>query len=410
MRSGYPALLTAVVLVLAALSFGPARAAEEVKLPPGVEMPPQPQSWRAPPVDMTPPPAEARWGAEWEPADPLPLPLAGHAAVLHGDHIYVIGGVSGREHLGQRDVWMAKVSKKGALGKWKKTSPLSAPLGFASAVLASGRVYVAGGSGRMGMQHIYEKVYSAEVKKRGGLSAWREEEALPEKLVHHGLAACEGYLYVLGGFNGQEYRQVLNYAPIGEDGVLGEWRTADALYPHPIGRTYLTSVGPDLLAVGGLWYDSQGEHVSSLVMRGRRAADGNVTAWDGKDTPKVAAGPLRYSLADHAGVTGENFVYVLGGSGPDSPGVPTTQASWISPEKGWLTDWQFGPKLRRFNVLGGPQDARLFHTAAVLAGDFLYVLGGYLYVREPTAEVLVMRLREYADPEWLKAKRARADR
>ena len=394
--------------ILAAVAARPAGSAEEVKLPPGVKMPPPPRVWRAPPANLTPPPAEAGWAAEWTPARPLPLPLAGHAAVVSGRHIYVVGGVTGREHLGQRDVWRTKVSKRGALGKWKKTKPLAVPMGFTSVVLAGGRIYVIGGSGRIGMQHIYDKVYSAQVKKRGGVSAWREETSLPDRLVYPGATACGGFLYVLGGFNGQEYRQVLNYARIGEDGSLGEWKTADALYPHPIGRTYLTSVGVDLLVVGGLWYDSQGEHVSSLVLRGRREPDGNVTAWDGQDTPKVAAGPLRYSLADHAGVTGEKFVYVMGGSGPDSPGVPTTQANWVSPVRGWLTDWQFGPKLRRFRELGGPQDARLFHTAAALVGRHLFVLGGYYFVRQPTDETQKMELREYAEPAWLKARRARA--
>jgi len=335
------------------------------------------------------------------------MPLAGPDAFVSGRYIYVLGGLSGREHLGQRGVWVTKVGKSGDLGKWKKTKPLPVPMGFVVATQARGRIYLAGGSGRVGMQHVYDKVYSAEIRKRGRLSGWREERSLPAKLVHHAATFLNGNIYVLGGFDGQKYRQTVHYARVNSDGTLGEWMTGEALYPHPVGRTFMSSIGSDLMVVGGLWYDSQGEHVTSLIMRGRLAPDGNVTEWTGEKGVKIASGSLRYSLAEHAGVKGENFVYVLGGSGPDSPGVPTTQASWMHPEKGWITEWQFGPKLPRFDVLGAPQDARVFQGAAAIVGDFIYMLGGYLFVREPTASVWKQKLAEYEEPSWLKAKRAK---
>ena len=149
-------LIGMALLVIPAV--GPAADEQTLKLPPGVKLPPQPRAWLAPSVDMTPPPAGARWGTTWERGRALPLPLAGHNAIGSGRFLYVLGGVSGREELGQRNVWMSKISRDGALGRWKKTTPFPNPVAFAEAVLAGGRIYLIGGSSRVGMLNIYTQV------------------------------------------------------------------------------------------------------------------------------------------------------------------------------------------------------------------------------------------------------------
>jgi len=378
---------------------------DEIKLPPGVKLPPQPREWLAPRVDMKPP-AKARWGTGWERGRSLPLPLAGHNAVGLRPYVYVLGGVSGRDELGQRSVWMSKAGKDGKLGRWRKTKPPPRPVAFAQTVLAGGRIYLLGGSSRLSIQNLYNMVSSAAIRGNGGLSAWREEKPLPTGVVYHAATACGGYLYVLGGFNGREYLKTLSYAKINPDGTLGEWREAKAPYPHRVGRTFLTHVGSDLLAIGGLWLDTQGEHISSLIMRGKRASDGDVTEWVDEGGLKIASRSLRYSLAEHAGCQGDHFVYVFGGRDPDSLGVSTSQASWINPVEGQLTGWQFGPKLPLYGVLSVmPQNARLYQTASAIVGNTLYVLGGFLYTRELTPEVWVQSLKPYQEPYWLKTKK-----
>jgi hypothetical protein len=398
--------LRALCLVMLAVSAAalPAAGEEPVKLPPGVKLPPQPHEWIAPSFDMTPPSAEARWEGTWKRGRALPLPLAAHCAVADGQFIYVMGGVSGRDHLGQRDVWMSRSGEDGGLGKWKKARALPVPTAFGGAVLAGGRVYILGGSSREVLQNLYDKVCSAPLKG-GSLGAWREERAMPSKLLYHAVAACGGFVYVLGGFNGNEYSRDLLYAKLNPDGSLGEWAKAKGRYPHPIGKTFMTVVGGDLVVAGGMWNDSQGEHVTSLIMRGKCAPDGDVTEWVSEDGIKVAARPLKFSLAEQAGASDANFAYMFGGRDSFSPGLATTQASWINPVKGHLTRWQFGPELPLFGVRGAPQGARLYQTAAVIAGDYVYVLGGFLYIREPTAEVLVQRLKPYQEPSWLKSKK-----
>jgi len=397
-------LLIGLTAMLGA-SLASADGDEEFKLPPGTKLPPQPREWLAPPVDLTPPPAAPRWGGEWKRGRSLPLPLAAHGSAYQEPYLYLIGGVTGRDGLGQRDVWMTKVGKEGDLGKWEKTKPLPVPLAFAGIVQTDGRVYVLGGASRDGLQNIYDTVYSAPLKKNGGLGAWREERRLPVKIMYPAAAASNGFIYILGGFDGQEYRQTLYYSKLTPGGGLGEWTAAKVFYPHRIGRTFMAVSGGDLIVVGGMWSDSQGEHVSSLMMRGQRTPEGDVTAWVDDDHIKVAARPLRFSLADEAGAQDENFIYVFGGRGADAPGLPSTQSCWIDPIKGKLTRWQFGPELPLFGVKGAPQTARVYQSRAVIARDHVFLLGGFLYIRESTPEVWVMPLKKYEEPAWLKDKR-----
>jgi hypothetical protein len=400
-RTAFLGLL--ILLPFAAVAAGD----EEVKLPPGTKLPPMPHEWMAPSVDMTPPSAVARWGGDWKRGRPLPLPLAAHGAVFQSPYLYIVGGVTGRDGLGQRDVWMSRIAKGGELGTWKKTKPMAVPVAFAGVVPAAGRIYVLGGASRDGLQLIYDTVYSAPMKKDGGLGAWREERRLPVKMMYHAAVAHDGFLYVLGGFDGQEYRQTLYYSKLEPGGGLGEWSAAKVFYPHRVGRTYMTVSGGDLIVVGGMWSDSQGEHVSSLVMRGKRTPEGDVVSWGDDDRIKVAARPLRFSLADEAGANDGDFIYAFGGRDPGSPGIPTTQACWVNPVKDKLTRWQFGPDLPLFGAKGAPQKARVFQSAAVIADDHALVLGGFLFIREVTPEVWVMPLKKYEEPDWLKAAKKR---
>ncbi len=384
-----------------ALTCSISAAQDEVKLPPGVKLPPQPREWMAPRTDLTPPPAGPRWTEKWHQCRSLPKPVAGHSVVCDGRNIILMGGITGREALGLRDVWGTRPGNGGNLDAWKNLRPLPLPVAFGAAVLASGRIYLLGGSSREAVQHLYSSVYSAPLKRNGKIGRWREERAMPEPLRYHSAAFCSGRIYVLGGFNGSEYRDVLRYADVASNGTLGEWKTASAVYQHPVGKTYMECVGKSLVVMGGLWTDSQGEHVTSLVKTGTPGPDGDVKEWLDEAGIRMASRPLRFSLAEHAGARDANFLYVVAGRNPDSLGLATVQASWIDPRSDKITRWQFGPSIPLFGQKGGPRDVRLYQSAAAVAENNLYVLGGFQYVREMTSDVWRMPLAEYRPPSWL---------
>lgn len=399
MRGSLIRILTCVSIMVCAV---PGIRAE-VKLPPGVKLPPQPREWMAPRTDLTPPPPNAPWTEKWLQGRSLPMPVAGHSVVCDGRNIVLIGGITGREALGLRDVWVSRPGRDGELVPWKRMRPIPTPVAFGAAVLASGRIYLIGGSSREAIQHLYSSVYSAPLKRNGKVGRWREERAIPEPLRYHAAAVCSDRIYVLGGFNGSEYRDALRYADINSDGSLGEWKTASAVYRHPVGRTFMACVGDSLLVMGGLWTDSQGEHITSLVKRGTPGPDGDVEKWVDEDSIKIASRPLRFSLAEHAGVQGRNFLYIVAGRDPDSLGLATAQASWVNPRSGKITRWQFGPSIPLYGRKGAPRNVRLYSSQAAIAEGNLYVLGGFQYVREMTSDVWRMPLAEYRPPSWLQS-------
>jgi hypothetical protein len=394
---------TALAVVLSVL-MSAAFAGDDVKLPPGAKMPAQPREWIAPTVDMTPPPAPARFGEKWTRDRQLPAALAGHSAVAVGSRIFVLGGVSGKEHLGMRDVYTCTASKSG-LGSWSKTTPLPVPAAFSAVVVAGKRLYLIGGASREGMHHLYKSVWSAEVKG-GSLGKWREEAGLPEAIMYQAAAFLDGYIYVLGGFNGQEYGRKTLYSKVNTDGTLGEWKTATAVYPHPIGRTTMLPAGSCLVVCGGVNWDSQGEHISSLMMRGKRTAEGDITEWVSDDGIKMSSRSMTYSISEHAGTTDGNFLYAAGGRDPGTLGVATVQAAWISPD-GRITRWQYGPDMPAWGMKGPVQPVRLYQSAAVIADNRLFVLGGFLSIREVSKLTWSINLKPYQEPEWVKGWRER---
>jgi N-acetylneuraminic acid mutarotase len=329
------------------------------------------------------------------------VPLAGLRSVSVGKRVYVMGGVTGKDMLGVRDVLLTTVEKGGKLSPWRKLAPLPAPVAFGSAVLAGGRIYYVGGASRDGMQNIYDTVWSAKLKKDGSLEAWRTESALPTRMMNQSVAELGGTIYVLGGFNGQDYTASVFMASIGPDGKLGEWRTSPNRYTHRVGRAGFAALTGSLVVMGGIWSDSQGIHSSSLVMRGTPGPDGDVAAWTDEGI-KVFSYSLRFSLGEQAVAADEHFVYSFGGSNADGSGIPTTQAGWVNPRTGKLTRWQTGPELPLWQKVGPPLKARIFNCAAAVTGDTAVVMGGFLFVREPVSTTWVMPLGAYEEPAWLR--------
>ena len=303
--------------------------------------------------------------------------------------------------MGCQNIAKTGADSSGRLGKWRKAESFPKPVSFMDVVTKGDRVYVIGGSSRGGMTHIYPEVFSAQMGKGGRLGKWREERQLPVGLIYHSAAVLRGYVYVLGGFDGQVYRDRTLFAKINGDGSLSEWKETTARYRHPVGKTCLVPVRDGIVAISGMWSDPQGEHVSSIVKRGTPDEDGDIKEWEDEGTLKMAARPLRFGLAEHVSAVDANFIYVVGGRDPDSLGLATTQASWIDP-KGRLTAWQWGPELPLFDVKGRPTSARVYRTAAVVLGDYFYVLGGFMYVREPSSDVWVQKLKSYEEPNWVK--------
>ena len=106
----------------------------------------------------------------------LPSPRRHAAAVVHGDHLLVVGG-QGVSDLS--NVLTCPIDGSGALGACSETAPLPEPRSRHRAIAHEGRVYVVGGRGETDGR----TVFVGELAEGGGVTAWRATSALPEPAV-----------------------------------------------------------------------------------------------------------------------------------------------------------------------------------------------------------------------------------
>ncbi|MFV2057941.1 MAG: hypothetical protein ACC707_15865 [Thiohalomonadales bacterium] len=164
---------------------------------------------------------DKQWVAGWRETSSLMFPRAGAATVEAGGFLYVIGGIDGSRFVPM--VEFAKIMEDGHLGPWRRTSPLLQERGFIDAVTARGYLYVVGGGNGPNGKNLLRSVERAKILADGQLGEWHEEKnglIMPRrcsKIIRQG-----NFIYALGGFAGA-LLDTVEKAKIGLDGHLGEW-------------------------------------------------------------------------------------------------------------------------------------------------------------------------------------------
>ncbi|MDE2019282.1 MAG: prepilin-type N-terminal cleavage/methylation domain-containing protein [Patescibacteria group bacterium] len=153
----------------------------------------------------------------WTATLPLPTTVTNNAGVAANGYVYSIGGV-GAYSIPLNQIFYAKIKTDGTLGNWNTTSsPLT---GYGSAVIAGSYLYIVGGYGGLGAT---SSVWFARMNADGSIGAWTQTASLPSSAFDQALAANQGYLYSMGGFNNWSITQEVDYAKINNDGTLGDW-------------------------------------------------------------------------------------------------------------------------------------------------------------------------------------------
>ena len=99
---------------------------------------------------------------------------------------------------------------------------MRAPLEGIGAVAYNGFLYVLGGY--QGHFESRNEVQFARIREDGTLGSWASTTPFDGPRYDHGVVANDGFLYVLGG-HGAESSNLsdVQYAPIRPDGTLGAW-------------------------------------------------------------------------------------------------------------------------------------------------------------------------------------------
>lgn len=194
--------------------------------------------------------------AGWQVANPLPRMLSALAAAVHGNRLYVTGGIE-RSLGASAGVLSAEILEGGSLGAWREETALPGPLFGHRSFSRNGRLFVLGGfnssalygEGGLPPAGLSAAVHAAAVNADGTLGPWTAQPPLPAGLAFYGLAEGETGVYLLGGFDGGVTNAVY-FAPFTAAGGLGAWQPLHALPANLVGQA-AASAGGFIYSIGG---------------------------------------------------------------------------------------------------------------------------------------------------------------
>lgn len=223
-------------------------------------------------------------------------------AVINGGYIYLYSGLnSGGTPL--TSVEYAQINADGSLGSWKTTTAMNTGRDTFGGVTHNGWIYAISGCNASSCSTITAVNEYTQIKPAGELhdATWSTTTSLLGVRDLAATVATNGYLYVLGGYDGSINRDTSYYAPINADGTVGTWNTTQVL---PSARNGLTAV-----AVRGRMYIMGGTTGSYLATThyATITASGTLGTW-------TAATSFTDARTGQTSVTYGDYIYVIGGT------------------------------------------------------------------------------------------------
>lgn len=155
---------------------------------------------------------------DWEAIPGLPNGRLCHTMHIYNDHVYIIGGFIDSVQTALNDALVAQINEDGTLSKFKKTKSFPGSRYDHSGVLYNGYIYIIGGNNG---ENFLKDVQYTSINSDGSLNGWQYTASLPEERTGHAAVAYDGHIYVTGGNN-----DTLIYAKINDDGTLESWTTS----------------------------------------------------------------------------------------------------------------------------------------------------------------------------------------
>ena len=270
----------------------------------------------------------------------------------------------------------------GAMKPWQSNKPDAEELNLpaarsGSSVYQSGStVYLIGGAvgGSAGEDGTAtDEVLATEVSETGNLVPWTEGPALPEPRTDAAVGVFGGTPYVMGGLDASGDPTATVYKGIVEEGVLTGWelsdgenRTAPLTLPQPLSGAGVVTGTAGFVLLGGRDVDGSPTNGAYLAWTDER---GDLTAWEPLENlalPEPRADVVAARVAD--------FVYVIGGDGPDGATdtvfrLELQEREPATDEAGALLGWAVAPE-------GQSLPAARADATAFDANGAVYVIGG----------------------------------
>jgi N-acetylneuraminic acid mutarotase len=241
-------------------------------------------------------------------ANALPQAIAAGSSVTHNGYVYVMGGRDATNGY-TNTVYYAKFNSDGTVGTWN-TSVNSLPLSMSSAtaVTDNGYVYVLGGwGGGINGNYGLSTVYYAKLNSDGTVGTWNTSvNSLPQATLNSTAVTYNGYVYLMGGSDGNVSRSTVYYAKFNSDGTVGTWNTSVNSLPLIIAEATSVTYNGYVYYMGGY---SNG--VSSAVFYAKFNSDGTVGTWN------TSVNSLPQGVIGANAVMYNGYAYVIGGFNGD---------------------------------------------------------------------------------------------
>ncbi|MBI4564437.1 MAG: hypothetical protein HY716_07075, partial [Planctomycetes bacterium] len=295
----------------------------------------------------------------WSATTALPSVRMAHTSVAYNGFVYTIGGF-GANLAYLSDVLVAPLNADGSVGPWTATTALPSARARHGSVAYNGFLYAIGGFDSN--TNPIGDVLVASINADGTVGAWASTTALPSGRVYHTSVAYNGFVYVIGGYNGSSSLSDVLVAPVNADGTVGAWSTTTAL---PSVRAAHSSVAYNgsVYVIGGSVTSDAISQSTNAVLVAPLFADGTVGTWS-TSTP-LPAGRLL-----HASVAHDGFLYAIGGfTGTE------TEPSYIAYSAVLVTPLNADGTVGAWSATTALSSARGWLTS-VLHNGFVYAIGG----------------------------------
>jgi len=286
----------------------------------------------------------------WASGTAIPEAKYGATALATQNRVYLIGGygVSGVT----KTVHTAPINSDGTLGTWVAGTSIPGELYSSSLIVTKNRVHLLGGLNNSAT--TIATVYTAPINTDGTLGAWTTGGSLPAAVRLSQAVVTKNRAYILGGYVGTSYVDVVYTAEINDDGTLEAWTTATSLPAALIPGAAITTSNRVYLFGG---QNSAGTALDT-VYTAPINDDGTIGTWaTGTSLPGVKA-------SSHAVVT-RGRVFLLGGETNNV--VSTTVYTAPINEDGTVGTWTTGTVMSAAFRLAQP----------IVTSSKVYLIGGY---------------------------------
>ncbi len=290
----------------------------------------------------------------------LPNSVSSFQATVYNNYLYILGGSLAKakgSYTYLSSVYYAALGTTSAsVGAFTQTSSFTTAriLFFASAY--NGYLYLMGGEDSAGTS--YNDIQYAPINANGSIGSFiTNTTSFTTPRYAFGGTIDNGYVYIMGGYNGTTYFNDTQYAPINANGTIGTW-TASTTMPNAEELFPVVSFSGYIYTLDG-WNGST-DVTATYYSSQDNGGPGTLSAWTTESPNQL---PILWGYGQTLAYNG--YLYIIGGSNQTLGDIGLVYFAPINND-GSIGTWTQTSTLNT---------ARNFFLAVAYNG-FMYALGG----------------------------------